>query len=379
MIPWTEKYRPKKLKEVIGNSEAKKKIFDFIKNFSSQRKKALMLHGPAGSGKTSIAYALASEFGYEIIEMNASDFRTKYNMRDIIGQALKQKSLFSKGKIVLIDEIDGITGTKDRGGLKELIRLIAETKYPIILVANDAWQAKLRPLRSKAQFIEFKALDKKNLVSLLKIIAEKEKMKVSFDALEYISSMARGDARAAITDIQILSSVCKEITKKDALNLYSREKDENIFNALRQIFKAKSALNVFDNVQNINYDDLFLWIDENLPLEYKGKELVNAYNTLSKADVFRGRIRRWQHWRFLTYIRALLTEGIANSKEKTREGFTSYKPPSRILKIWIAKQKQAKRKEQAEKLAKIMHTSKKRAYKELPFLEIALSDSITNL
>ena len=73
MIPWTEKHRPQKLKEVVGNFEAKKKIFDFVKNFSMQKKKAILVYGPAGSGKTTIAYALASEFKYEIIGIMQRD------------------------------------------------------------------------------------------------------------------------------------------------------------------------------------------------------------------------------------------------------------------------------------------------------------------
>lgn len=379
MIPWVEKYRPKKLRDVVGQYESKQRVIDFIKNFHIKKKKAILLYGPAGSGKTSIVYAFASELGYEIIELNASDFRTKQKIHEIIGSAVQQQSLFYKGKIILVDEIDGISG-RDRGGLQELIRLITKTSYPIVLVANDPWKAKLRPLRSKALFVELKALDKTELISLLHYIAKKEKLKISREALETISTITQGDARAAITDLQVLSSVCKEITKKEVVKLHIREKDDSIFNALRLLFKTKGPmLNVFNNVQNINTDDLFLWIDENLPLEYSGTELVKAYDALSKADVFRGRIRRWQHWRFLIYIMALLTEGIANSKEKPKQGFISYKPPSRILKIWIAKQRQAKRKEIAEKVAEATHISKKRAYKELPLLEIVFNNINNNL
>lgn len=379
MIPWAEKYRPRKLREVVGQFEAQKRISDFVKNFSNQKKKAILIHGSSGSGKTSIVYALASEFEYEIIELNASDFRTKKQIQEVIGQAIKQQSLFSKGKIMLIDEVDGITGTRDRGGLREVLRLIIDTTYPIILVANDAWQAKLRPLRTKTQFIELKPIEKNHLIALLYKIAKKEKLKISLDALDAISIISKGDARAAITDLQVLASACqkKEITKKHVAELCNREKDDSIFNALRQIFKNKGNVrNVFNNVQNININDIFLWIDENLPLEYKGPELVRAYDALSKADVFRGRIRRWQHWRFLTYISALLTEGISCSKKESKQGFTSYKPPKRILKIWLVKQKQARRKEQAEKIAKITHTSKKQAYKDFPFLEIAFKGNI---
>ena len=377
MIPWVEKYRPKKLREVTGQFEAQRKILDFFRNFSKQRKKAILIHGPSGSGKTSIIYALASEFKHEIIELNASNFRNKRQIQEVIGRALEQKSLFSRGKIMLIDEIDGITGTRDRGGLKEILRLIEKTTYPIILTANDAWQSKLRPLRSKTQFIELKTIKEENLIALLQIISQKEKLKISHDALKTISVLSQGDARAAIIDLQVLSSLCKRITKQDVVDLGIREKDENIFNALRLIFKSKSGtLGGFDNVQNINSDDLFLWLDENLPLEYKGFELAKAYDALSKADVFRGRIRRQRHWRFLVYIMALLTEGISSAKKQARRDFTSYKPPSRILKIWLAKQKQAKRKEIAKRLAEITHTSKKQAYKELPFLEIAFKGEI---
>ncbi|MCL6500785.1 MAG: replication factor C large subunit [Candidatus Pacearchaeota archaeon] len=377
--PWPEKYRPRKLREVVGHLEAKKKIFDFFNNFSkhNQNKKALMLYGPAGVGKTAIVYALAYDYGYEIIELNASVLRNKQNVQEIVGQALKQKSFFSKGKIILIDEVDGLTSDRDRGGIQELLRLISDTRWPIVLVANDAWQAKLRPLRAKTHLVELKALSKESVFFLLQQIAKKERLDISEEALWALASLSRGDARAAITDLQSLAAICKKINKEDVGTLCTREKDENIFNALRQVFKTKNyTLGAFDNVQNIDIDEVFLWLDENLPMEYHGTELAKAYDALSKADVFRGRIRRWQHWRFLVYITALLTEGVAHSKKHTRQGFTSYKPPSRMLKIWMAKQKLARRRELADKLAKVTHASKKRAYQELPFLEIALKNSI---
>ncbi len=384
MIPWTEKYRPRNLNELAGHFEAKQKALDFIKNFKSQKKRALLIYGPAGSGKTTLAHVFASELSFEIIELNASDLRNKKQIQDVMGQAAKQQSLFRKSKIILVDELEGVSGTKDRGGLQELIRLIQGTAYPILLTANDAWQTKLRPLRSKVQLLELKALDKKNLVFVLSKISKKEKLKISKDAIEILASMVQGDARAAINDLQTLSFLAsnkpnKEITKKHVTELYSigREKDENIFSALRLIFKSKNALNVFDQVKNMSYDDFFLWLDENIPIEYHGNELAKAYKMLSKADVFRGRIRRQQHWRFLSYIMQLLAQGIACVKKESKDGFTSYKPPSRILKIWLVKQKQAKKHSIAKKLAKKTHISKKKAYQELSFLQIAFKNTKT--
>lgn len=376
-MTWTEKYRPRKLNEVVGHGEIKAKLIEFIKNFNQQKKKALMLWGAAGSGKTALAYALASELALELIELNASDFRNKQKIHEILGNALKQHSLFTKGKLILVDELDGIAGTKDRGGLQELMRLIKEAAWPIVLIANDVWQDKLRPLRSKTKLIELKALDKASVIALLKKICKKEKLNIQHDALEVLATITQGDARAAINDLQALQALSfiskgkKTITKTDAVSLCTegREKNESIFNAIRLIFKSKSALGAFDNI-NLKADDFFLWLDENLPLEYKGKELAAAYDKLSRADVFRGRIRKQQHWRFLSYIMELITEGVASVKSQAKQDFTSYKPPSRILKIWIAKQKNAKKKAIAEKLAKISHCSKKQAFKEMPYIKM---------
>jgi replication factor C large subunit len=86
-------------------------------------------------------------------------------------------------------------------------------------------------------------------------------------------------------------------------------------------------------------DDIFLWIEENLPLEYKGAELARALDALSLADVFRGRIQRQRHWRFMVYEYFLLGPAIAGVKEYNRAGWTSYRKPSRILKIWLQNQR----------------------------------------
>lgn len=373
MLPFTEKYKPK-FDEIACSQESKSLLKKFILEFNKQKKKAALLFGPSGCGKTSSVYALASQLGFEVIELNASDFRNKYQIQEIIGKASQQQSLFSKGKIILIDELEGISSDEDRGGISEVVKLIEITHWPIVLIANDVWQEKLRPLRSKVLLIEFKKADKKTVAKALAKIAIKEKIKITFDALEAIAAINDCDVRASINDLQTLAALKKPINKTDVSTLHIREKDESIFKALQTILKTKTSINAFDNVQNLDQDDFFLWLDENIPKEYSGSELVKAYEALSKADVFRGRIRRWQHWRFLFYIMALLTAGVSNAKEQIKQGFTSYRPPSRILKIWQAKQKQLKKITIAEKLAKATHTSKKIAKQELDYLKLAFSD-----
>jgi len=379
MLPFTEKYKPS-FSEVACCDEAKQMLKTFVLQFAKQSKRAALVFGPSGSGKTSCIYALAFNLGFELIELNASDFRNKQQIHEIIGKASQQQSLFKKGKIILIDELEGISGTKDRGGIQEVLRLLETTAWPIVLVANDAWQEKLRPLRSKSLLIEFKKQDKTKIARALAKIAAKEKINVSTDALEALASINECDIRASINDLQNLTIFNKKITKEDIIKLKeisTREKDENIFQALRLIFKSKAGtINAFDNVQNLDHDDFFLWLDENLPREYKREELAKAYDALSIADVFRGRIRRWQYWRYLVYIMALLTEGISGAKKQDlSDEFVSYKPPTRILKMWIIKQKLAKKKSISEKLAKKVHCSKKAVEKDFAIMEMIIKNN----
>ncbi len=376
---WTEKYRPKKSSEIYGQDESKPKILDFIKNFKKQRRKALLLSGPPGSGKTSLIYALASELNLEIIELNASDFRNKNQIQEVIGKAISQQSLFAKSKVMLIDELEGISGKQDRGGVQELIRLIETTTYPIIMICNDPWQESLRKIKAKSLSIELKALWCSDMMKILKSIAQKENISISDEAIQELIKKTHGDARASINDLQATSLLTKKIDKKDLEFLDSREKETNIIEAIKKILETRQARGAFDQVEKLDFNDFFLWLDENIPSIYQGKELERAYEILSLADVYKGRIHRQQHWRFLVYISALLTQGIAISKEQGKFGefgdrplYIKYKPPSRILKIWMSNQRKLKKKVICEKLAKYIHISKRQAMQDLDYLKLSL-------
>lgn len=156
-----------------------------------------------------------------------------------------------------------------------------------------------------------------------------------------------------------------------------RNREQSIFDALQHVFKTsqinEEMLRVYDEV-NMSVDEVFLWVEENIPLEYKGEELYRAFDALSLADVFRGRIYRQQYWRFMVYEFFLLGAGIAASKKYNRSGWTNYKKPSRILKIWLAKQRALKKRSICEKYAKNCHISIKQAMKDFMLLREILNN-----
>ncbi len=375
MIQLTKKYEPKKIKDVYGQDKGVKQLNEFISDYKKQKKKAALIFGPVGVGKTCSVYAVANELSLEVVEVNASDVRNKEQIEQKVGSATQQQSLFSRGKIILIDEIDGLSGTKDRGGINALVKIIEKSSFPMALTATNPWDNKFSRLRKKSMMIEFEPLEHKSIFNALKNICKKEKIIYKENILKQLARMSAGDLRGAINDLQILTTQDKkELTKESLAELSERNKDETIINALLKIFKttnAKIAVNAFQNV-NEDVNQQFLWLDANLPREYeKPEDLARAYDKLSRADVFKGRIRRWQHWRFLVYINALLSAGIAVSKDKKYKNFVQYKPTGRILKLWWAKQKSFKKKAIAAKIAEKTHSSTKEIIKStLPYIQI---------
>jgi len=371
-MQWTEKYRPKFFGDIRGQDLAVGKIREFVKDSRvvagarGGSKKAIILHGPPGTGKTALVYVAANESNSEVFELNASDLRNREKLKEILKPAIEQKSLSKEDKVILVDEVDGISAV-DRGGLTQLISLIDSTTYPIIITANDIWGKKFSSLRRKCELVQLKEIDYKTIKDVMIFILRKEKNFVDNDILTNVAIKAKGDLRAAINDLQIIAGM-----EEPSMLLDERNKETDIFNALRLIFKGKptnDVLRIFDSV-NMPIDDVILWVEENIPTEYQGESLARAYDLLSKVDVFKGRIYKQQYWRFLLYENILLGYGISSAKKDSGKfGFTSYKKPDRVLKIWLNNQRTAKKISITQKYARYVHVGKKRALNEFPILK----------
>jgi len=367
MTTLCEKYRGKCFADIKGQDLAIRAIKDYVKKFTDDRdtrgRKALLLHGPPGTGKTTLAHVVASEIKAEIFELNSSDLRNRTKLQEVLKPAIEQQSLFKKTKIILVDEVDGVTGS-EHGGVPELISLINNATIPIIITANDAWSQKLNDLRKVCELIRLKELSYTTIKEILKEIATKEKISLDEDVLVSIAVKSKGDLRAAINDLQSISSPLSENEAKlKPENIHERNKEEDIFTVMQKIFKLKPSVEMLDMYDNVNMplEEISLWIEANIPKEYKGEELAKAYEALSKADIFKHRIMRQQYWRFLVYQNIFLSYAISAAKKTPHGGFTKYDKPTRILKIWLANKRNEYKKTISHKYAMLVHMNKKRA------------------
>src|SRR3989344_5762374 len=224
-------FTPNKLNEIIGQDTSK--ILNWLER---GKKKALLIHGPTGVGKTSCVYALAKEKDYEILELNSSNLRNREQIKNIIGTASQQQSLFFKKKLILVDEVDGISGRYDYGGLAELNKIIDNTKNKIILTANDVSDSKFNTLRRKCELLEFNRVNYLEIYNLLKKICDDKKIKYDENILKNLARKNDGDVRASLIDLY--GNILNDEVNED---FDEREYKNEINEALRLIFKSKDV------------------------------------------------------------------------------------------------------------------------------------------
>ena len=377
-MPWVDKYEPKSLDNFSGQKKQLDKLEEWYENWSSGED-ALLMHGPPGSGKTTSVYALANDRDLEIFEINASDDRNKKDIEDLAGSASQQMSLMGREKIILIDEVDGLSGNKDRGGVSAIIDVIKETKFPVVLTANDPYESKLRSLRRYCELVDFGKVHLSSMTANLARICEEEGVEADRKLLKRIARKNSGDMRSAINDLEAVARGQDKITKDDLEALGFRDREKEIFEVLKVIFKtmtAKTAKNMADDSDK-DPDELFWWIEQNIPKEYKKqKDVAMAFDELSKADLFKTRIRRRQNWSLMKYYIALMSAGVALAKEEKYGGFTKYQPPQRLKRYGRSKGKRKTMDDIHDKIGKELHVSSSKMKMEyFPLLKILLENN----
>ncbi len=357
-LMYTAKYSPKKLEEIAGNEEKVDYVRQWILQWlTGKKRKPLLIWGPPGVGKTSIAYALSIQYDLDIIEMNASELRNRGRVERVLGGASMAGSLFGKGKIILIDDVDVLAGKADFGGGSAIAGFLRESAVPVIVTASDIWDKKLSGIRAECEGLEMKRISKVAIRKVIDQVAKAEKVELPPEKLAAISEGADGDMRAALNDLQALMPTV-------------RARDKDIFQLVRGILKAESYGAVrevmgFDS----DYGSLKLWIDENIPYEYEQRsEVAAAYDSLSKADIFDRRINQ-SRWTLMKYSVDLATVGVALSKEKVYRKFTKYQFPGYLRSMSATVARRAILKSIGLKIGSKIHTNRRDALDALPILK----------
>ncbi|MCX6798653.1 MAG: replication factor C large subunit [Candidatus Diapherotrites archaeon] len=376
---WTDRFFPKDFSEFVGNSEAA----DFVRAWaekwqSGKPQQPLLLYGSPGTGKTCLATMLAKFMGWLLFEMNASDFRTKDVIERVAGAASQGASLGGTLRLVLLDEVDGLQGNADRGGAGAMAKILKESKNPLILTANDIYgDQKMLPLRGACVLVQFKKINYLSIAKRLCELLQKEGVPFDPEAVKTLARSCAGDMRSALLDAQTLV-LCGKIDLAAVQSLGYRERQHDIFKTIEAVFKGSTVGEIRRARQQTEVDDemLFLWVDENIPRHFtKGNDSAAAFERLSRADVFLGRIGRRQHYGFLRYSGELATSGVALSREHEYPGWIHYQFPGLLRRLGGNKGARNLRKQVAQKIGAATHSSTSTVITEdLPYLRMLFAD-----
>ncbi len=380
-IPWVEKYRPRRFREIIGNNQAINEIVKWAEEWErgKPKYKALVIVGKPGCGKTTVARVLAEEMGWGVIELNASDVRNEQKIKEIALRGAIYETFTDTGefistkkggrKLIIFDEADNLyEGVKDgdRGGKKAIVETIRNTKQPIILIGNDYYSIFSgtwgKVLKSMVKIIKFRALNRGQIMKILRRICMAEGIKCQDDALSFIAGKSGGDLRAAINDLQAIAEGKKILTFEDVKALGYRDVKNEIYKSTLVLlhtidfWEAKKAISNLDETP----DYIMMWIEENMPLEYtKPEDLVRGYEYISKADVYLGRVMRRQQYSLWAYAMDMIAAVSVAKDKKYEKHPRRYNFPSWLLYMNRSKNVRNIRNSLGMKIGRVYHTSMK--------------------
>jgi len=342
-----EKYAPKRTDEITDKTAAKE-ISEWIKNVeletgekSKKTKRTLMLSGDSGVGKTALINALANEYNYEILYVDKENIQHFESYTQMSG-------LFNK-RLIVIDNAETIN-------FKEILNFIAASKNPVILTTTDARNKKFQGVTKFCISLQMRKPTYLQVSKVLEKICIAEGIVVDKKILDEISKNANGNIRSAIIDFELVATGRKKISESDLL-LETRDIRIDIFKGLQRIFKAKNLSESMEAYDEISEEprNMLLWFDENIPEEYKSlEEIEQAYELISRADIFLGRITNRQYWGFLRYVNKYIA-GISTAKNKVNFSFVRYKFPSFLSKMSKAKSNKAMTREIGKKISPVLH------------------------
>lgn len=348
---WVDKYKPTSLKTIIGqqgDQSCANKLLRWLRNWhrapsegtkhatklgkfagkdDGSSFKAALLSGPPGVGKTTTASLVCQELGYSYVELNASDTRSRSSLKEIVAESLNNTSIkgfYSSGgspaslkHALIMDEVDGMAGNEDRGGIQELIGLIKHTKIPIICMCNDRNHPKIRSLVHYCFDLRFQRPRVEQIKGAMLSIAFKEGLKIPPPAMNEIILGANQDIRQVLHNLSMWCAENKALTYDQAkADSHRAKKDIKLgpFDVARKVFAAGEET---AHMSLVDKSDLFfhdysiapLFVQENYvhvkPVAAGGdmkKHLVllsRAADSICDGDLVDRQIRSMQNWNLL--------------------------------------------------------------------------------
>ncbi|GAU93363.1 hypothetical protein RvY_05316 [Ramazzottius varieornatus] len=360
---WVDKYQPKTLKNVVGQNGAASpahKLLNWLQNWDESRRKhgfkattagffgapgagdgsqfkACLLSGPPGLGKTTTATLACKESGFNFVHMNASDSRSKKLLEQTLGSGVQSHSLLeymspndkpnsTKEKSALImDEVDGMAGNEDRGGIAEVIQLIKSAKMPVICICNDRSSQKMRTLAGYCYDLRFSRPRVETIRAAMMAVCYKEGIKITPNALDAVIEGAHQDLRQTLHNLYMWTVNKKSISFDEAkVQSATAEKDSikvGPFDAVREMFQPPkghlpgSAVIEKSDLYFEDYNFVPLFVQENyLSVNIHGVKdkyevldrISRTADSLSLSDLIDREIRGRQNWSLLP-IHAVFT------------------------------------------------------------------------
>ncbi len=225
---WTEKYRPSKFTELIGQDEIVKRVSSLVKSMNIPH---LLLAGPAGTGKSTMALIIVKElygdkWRENYLELNASDERGINVVREKVKGFARTKSLGDVPfKIIFLDEADALTPEAQQALRRTMENYSATCRF--IMSCNYSSKI-IDPIQSRCVLFRFKLLEKKDIEKVIKRIAENEKLEIPQEAVEVIYEGSEGDCRRSINLVQSTASISPHISPDLVSTILSNTKPKDI-------------------------------------------------------------------------------------------------------------------------------------------------------
>ena len=337
---WSEKHRPRTVQGMVGNEDARFAAIKWLAGWVSGSR-PLLLVGPPGTGKTTLVHTLARQLDYDVVEMNASDIRNKEALQARIMPVFQNTAnLIGKKIMLFLDEVDGISGREDTGGLDTLIDLMKEPTAPVIMAANEK-SLKIRKLVKACKMIEFKPVPSRLLILLLDHILQSEGVKLAPGDRKLIVDNSRGDIRSLLNSAQSRAAGYSTVSNKDIIDVDIADAINGYFNAgsmeqAMQFITKADVLYPDPRYRPISPEerrkDMLSALFSSIVSSHIGQhDLALLLDVLSRADMMVGRANASRQWHLLKYINSIIATGLYEKSRQKGIRYSQYVMPWPVM------------------------------------------------